>query len=75
MSNQTGTETTMTAVSDAITAAGRTLDSVAENTGIPADVLRDELTNPDTLHWITVLRVADELGISVIDLLPSGVAA
>lgn len=75
MSNQTETETTMTAVSTAIEAAGRTLDSVAESIDTPVDVLRDELTHPDALHWMTVLRVADELGIGVADLLPDGVAA
>lgn len=75
MSYSERTETTMAAVSTAINAADRTLDSIAENIGTTADALRDELTNPNALHWITVLRVADELGIDVTDLLPDGVAA
>jgi len=75
MSNSNRIETTTAAVSTAINAAGRTLDSLAEGIGIPVDTLREELTNPDALHWMTVLRIADELGISVTDLLPVEVPA
>ena len=65
----------MTAVSDAITAADRTLDSIADELGIPSETLSEELSNPDALHWITVLRVADVLGVDIVDLLPMEVPA